>query len=226
MTLLEMVQKAIRKSGAKVDVPTTVSGATGLVELFVEWVQDAWKEIQLERLGWHWRVLRDQVMAITSATDEYDMPSTLESINLRTVTIYSAVADEALMSYISYDEWRRRRDLATRATGRPTCFCITPNDKLALYPQPDDTYTLRYDGILKVEILDNTNDNATPTNIADEYQDGIVWLAVQHYAQHFEDGSKFQEARDRFIPYKKYYEERSMPDVSVNTTAMYNRTGY
>ena len=58
-TYLEMVQKAIRKSGAKVDAPTTIVGATGITELFVEWVQDAWKEIQLEHLGWKWGVSRD-----------------------------------------------------------------------------------------------------------------------------------------------------------------------
>ena len=73
--------------------------------------------------------------------------------------------------------------------------------------------------------LDNTDDNDTPSGIAAEYHDGIVWQAVAHYAQHFEDGSKLQEAMDRFIPYKKYFEMRAMPDVSVDLSAMYRRPG-
>jgi hypothetical protein len=221
-----MVQKAIRRSGAKTDEPTTIVAATGLTKLFVEWVQDAWKEIQLERMGWDWRVARDEIMAITDASDEYAMPSTMESINLRTVTVYKALEDEGPVTFMHYDEWRRSRDTGVWSTGRPLYFTITPDDQWAFFPPPDQAYTVRFDGVRKVEILDDTDDNDTPTYLAEEYHDGIVWQAVAHYAQHFEDGSKLQEALDRFVPYKKYFEMRSMPEMTVRVDALYRRTYY
>lgn len=226
MTLLEMVQKAIRKSGAKVDLPSTVTENNNLIQLFVEWVVDAWKDIQLERLGWDWRVTRDKTFAITSAAAEYTVPSTMETINTKTVVIYDDPTDASFLQYISYDEYRRRRDTMTAATSRPLYFTLTPDDMIAFWPAPDQNYTVKYDGVLKVEILDDTDDNATPARLAEEYHDGIVWQAVRYYAQHFEDGSKFQEAVDRFVPYKKYFEERAMPDMSLDLSALYGYRKY
>jgi hypothetical protein len=97
---------------------------------------------------------------------------------------------------------------------------------LAFYPPPDANYTVRYDGLLKVEILDDTDNSDTPTGLLTEYHDGIMWRAVMYYAAHFEDGAKLAEAQDRFRPYKKYYEERELEDVVVDTKAFYRSRTY
>ena len=226
-TYLEIVQKAIRKSGSKVDKPTTIVGATGIVELFVEWVQDAWKDIQLEHLGWQWRVARDQTLTLVASTDEYAMPAGMENIDLRSVSVYENVDDEFPLTYVSYLHWRNHLDKANTAgitEAKPKNFTITPDDKIAFYPPPDIEYTVRYDGHTTVEILDDTDDADTPTGIRDEYHDGIMWRAVMYYAEHFEDGAKLQEAQNHFKPYKKYFDERELENVVVDTTAMYRRT--
>ena len=223
-TYLEMVQKAIRKSGAKVDAPTTIVGATGITELFVEWVQDAWKEIQLEHLGWNWRVSRDETLAITSATDEYAIPATLESFDKRTVSVYDAVDDESPVDFVDYHYWRIHLDkLNPTAASKPIKYTITPDDMIAFYPAPDQNYTVRFDGLTNVEILDDTDDADTPTGIGSVYHDGIVWRAIMYYAAHFEDGAKLAEATDRYRPYQKFFEEREQEDVTLDTTAMYRR---
>ena len=221
-TYLELVQKAVRKSGAKIDVPTTIVGADGLIELFVEWVKDAWKDIQIEHLGWKWRISRDLTLAITSATDEYSLPATLEYADLRTFSVYENITDEYQLKFLPYGYWRTQLDKLSAATpAKPQSFTVTPDDKLAFYPPPDQDYFVRYDGLLKVEILDDTDDDDTPTGIDDVYHDGIMWRAVMYYAAHFEDGAKLQEAQQRFIPYKKYYEERELEDVVIDTSAYY-----
>lgn len=233
-TYLEIVQKAIRKSGSKVDKPTTVVSSTGIVELFVEWVQDAWKDIQLEHLGWQWRVSRDETLTLVASTDEYAMPAGMENIDMRSVSIYENTDDESPVTYVPYLHWRNYLDKAYTAgiaEAKPQCFTITPDDKIAFYPPPDIVYTVRYDGHTTVEILDDTDaagagtsDALTPTGIRDEYHDGIMWRAVMYYAEHFEDGAKLQEAQNHFKPYKKYFEERELENVVVDTTAMYRRT--
>ena len=233
-TYLEIVQKAIRKSGSKVDSPTTVVGTSGIVELFVEWVQDAWKDIQLEHLGWSWRVARDQTLAMVVSTDEYAMPTGIENIDLRSVTCYLTTDDESPVSFVPYMHWRTYLDKAYTAgitEGKPVCFTITPDDIIAVYPPPDALYTIRYDGHTDVEVLDyadtagvGTSDALTPTGLRDEYHDGIMWRAVQYYSEHFEDGAKLAESTNHFRPYKKYYEERELENVVVDTTALYRRT--
>ena len=46
------------------------------------------------------------------------------------------------------------------------------------------------------------------------------------YAMHFEDGTKLSEAQTKFIPYKKYFEERFMPIPSVATDILYRNSLY
>jgi len=55
MNYLELTQKAIRQSGARIDAPSTVSGLDGLQELFAEFVSAAWRDLQLERPEWQFR---------------------------------------------------------------------------------------------------------------------------------------------------------------------------
>lgn len=232
MNFLQLVQKTVRKSGAKIEEPTTVVGQTGLSALFVEWVQEAWKEIQLERLGLYWRTDRDLTLSLVDGTDEYNIPGTLESLNLRSLTRHLSNEDEGVVVFRTYDFWRRWVDRVDRSEGPPTYFTITPSGTIAFWPIPDDSYTIRYEGILAIEELDytdaagvGTSDALVPTNIDVAYHDAIVWQAVIYYAMHFEDGSKLSEGRARFKPYKKYFEERYMPIVEVDTTAMYDTVG-
>jgi len=333
-TYLELVKKTVRKSGAKLEVPTTVVGADGMLQMFVEWVQEAWKDIQLQHLGWHWRVSRDLTLsiaetvatgtvtltggaggsvdditvngvsimsgaeayaaslantatnvaanitahtstpnytaaavgevitispaaglgdsvngyAVVSSTttitstdvnmaggvdvedkDEWALPATLEHFDFRTVSVYDSTDDELPIYHVPYHYWRSQLDKLNRATStKPQCFTVTPDNKLAFYPPPDQAYTVRYDGLLKVEVFDSedgagvgTSDALTPTGIESEYHDAIVWKALEYYAMHFEDGAKLQEAQTMFKPYKKYFEERELEDVTIDTTAMY-----
>lgn len=230
MNYLELVQKTIRKSGAKVRQPTTVVGQTGITQSFVEWVQEAWKEIQLERLGIGWRVVRDQELDLTASDDEYAVPATLESINTRSLQINLAGADETYIIYKDYDFYLQNVKRLDAEEGKPQYLTITPDGgTIVVWPIPDDDYTITYDGIRLVQELDytdaagvGTSDELNPTNLPSAYQDAIVWEAVRNYAMAVEDGSKLSEAQTKFFPYKKYFEERYMPLVDVDTTALYS----
>lgn len=231
MNFLQLVQKTVRKSGAKVAEPSTVVNQTGISKLFVEWVKDAWKEIQMERLGVGWRRSRDLSFSTVASTDEYGIGGGLESINTRSVTCYLTSADETPVCYETYDYWRTQKDRAIQKEGKPLYFTITPDgDSFIFWPVPDDAYTIRYEGIRELEELDDTDgagvgtsDASSPTGLPSTYHDAIVWQAVVSYAMHFEDGTKLSEGQTKFRPYKKYFEERYMPIPQVETDALYSR---
>jgi hypothetical protein len=230
MNFLELVQKTVRRSGAKAVEPTTVVGQTGISQLFVEFVQEAWKEIQMERLGFNWRVNRDLTIALVSGTYEYGIDSGLESFNRDSLTIHLDDVDESKMYWRTYRYYQREVDRQVRADGKPQFFTVAPdNQNLIVWPNPIDTYTIEYEGINSVQTMDDTDaagvgtsDNLTPTNLDADYHDAILWQAVRNYALHFEDGNKLSEAQDKFKPYKKYFEERYMPTVTLDTTALYS----
>lgn len=229
MNYLELVQKTVRKSGARLEVPTTVVGQENLAYMFVEWVQEAWKEIQMERLGIGWRVVTGETFPLVVDTYEYALDATLESINTRAVTILLAGENEAPLCFVPSDYYRTTVDRVTRASGMPNYFSIMPDDSSwVFWPNPDQIYTIRYEGIRAVEELDfldtagaGSSDLLEPVGIDAVYHDSIVWQAIQNYAMHFEDGSKLQEAQAKFKPYKKYFEARFMDIPTVDTDALY-----
>lgn len=52
MNYLQLLQRTIEESGATLSAPTSVTGLKGLESKFAKWVQESWKEIQLERSDW------------------------------------------------------------------------------------------------------------------------------------------------------------------------------
>lgn len=230
MNFLQLVQKAVRKSGAKIEVPSTVVAQTGLNALFVEWVSDAWKEIQLERLGLLWRRSRDLTLALIAGTDEYNIGGGLESVNTASLTCHLSNENESPVCFRTYAYWRQNVDRVDQTSGKPQYFTIGPDSTTFIFwPTPDVAYTVRYEGINVVEEMDftdqagaGTSDALTPTGLQSTYHDAIVWQAVMNYAMHFEDGSKLSEAQAKFKPYKKYFEERFMPIPQVYTSVLYD----
>lgn len=70
MNYLELVQRTIKESGAHLSVPDSLSGLDGLHSMFVDWVNQAWVELQLERPEWYFRMSEDSIRQINSTTLE------------------------------------------------------------------------------------------------------------------------------------------------------------
>ncbi len=177
---------------------------------------------------------RDLSLALVSGTSEYELPSTLESLNTNSLTIHLGGVNETKVYFQLYSFWQRELDRVTVPAGRPQYFTIAPDDsKLIFWPEPDEDYTVQYEGIKEVEEWDSTDvagagtSNALePTGLRATYHDAILWQSVMSYAMHFEDGTKLSEAQTKFIPYKKYFEERFMPIPSVATDILYRNSLY
>jgi hypothetical protein len=215
MDYIGLVQEAVLKSGAREDLPTTVAGATGMLRLFVNWVADAWRGIQLESEDWWFRQLRDQTIALSSGTDEYSLSSQLATINTRTVTLYKQGqgVDELPLGFVDYDDWRMVYDTKVYENARPKCYTITPDNKIAVFPVPDVTYTLRFDAVRAIETL--ATDTNVPTGLPADYHLMIVWAAVMKYAKHYEDGTKYIEAEEEYKKYQKRAEARQAPRIRI-----------
>ena len=101
MNYLQLVQESITRSGMRTALPSTLAGATDSVADWKAWVQDSWRELQEESTNWWFRQKLDQTLAISASTDEYSMPANLETLNYRTLTIYTtAKTDESPIKHI------------------------------------------------------------------------------------------------------------------------------
>jgi hypothetical protein len=185
------------------------------------WVQDAWRELQEETTNWWFRARLDQTLAVSEGVDSYAMPDDLETLNYRTVSIYTtAKTDEGQLCYMPYEEWRMRRDTVDSGEGRPTHITERPDGVLQLWPVPDQDYTLRFDGVWDIDEMlidtDTPGYNRTGAQtLADRYHFVLVWGAVSRYCEHYEDPEGLQKAQSKFKAQHARLTEKRTPGVYV-----------
>jgi hypothetical protein len=232
MNYLQLVQEALTRSGMRTPLPSTLANATDSVVDWKDWVQDSWRELQEESTNWWFRQRLDQTLAISASTDEYAMPSDLETLNYRTLTIYTtAKTDETPVQHVHYEDWRVYKDTVSSSEGRPTYITERPDGVLQLWPVPDQAYTLRYDGVWDIDTMAVDADTpglnrAGVQLLPDRYHWVIVWDAVRRYAEHHQEPEVLARAQAKFLAQHARLAEKSRPPVYIKAgvlTGAYNR---
>jgi hypothetical protein len=226
MTYLELVQKAMEKSGIRSASPTSVVGAVDISKDFVNWVADAWRELQEESTNWFFRQRLDQTLAITASVDAYAMPDDLETLNYRTITIYTtAKQDETPVTLMPYETWRVQKDTLESAEGRPCYITERPDGSLQLWPVPDQAYTLRYDGVWDIDEMlldsDTPGSNRTGgTTLPERYQWLLVYDAVRRHYEHHEDTEGVRKANPKYLAQRARLSEKQTPPITIKKSSL------
>lgn len=157
-TFLQLVQDVARESGTVPNIgdPTTLLGATGRNLRIVNWVRDAYTDIQNDRADWRWLEAEFSGQTI-SGTQEYN--SAAMGISSRFSkwifdpgeddgywSIYltsDGVAEEGLLQYRDWHYMRRHILIGTQSSAKPVYITVRPDQSLVLYPTPDAAYTIR-----------------------------------------------------------------------------------
>lgn len=156
MTFLQLCQKLARLSGTVDGLPsfTTTVGASGRLAKVVDFVSDAFVEIQNERSDWLF-LIKEFSGPLTIGQSQYtaaqlaiaDLGAWLPDTDDRnTVTLYDpakGTADEGAIRQIGYDEWRRSYYIGSQTNNRPVAWAIAPDGRICFGPAPDKAYTFR-----------------------------------------------------------------------------------
>lgn len=232
MDLQTMAQEALLRSGMRYEYDTIASTDKGIGLEFYTAVQDAWRDLQRESVNWWFRQKLDQTLTINASDDDYTMPSGLETINYRTVTIYlTSQTDETPVYYLPYEEWRWKDTQSTTAA-RPKYITERPDGVIQVWPVPDQAYTLRFDGVYDIDEM--TADADTPGDtisagtqlLDDRYHWILVWDAVRRVCAKYEDVPRYQIADERYRAERARLSEKQMPEIYIKPgilTGMYGR---
>lgn len=221
MNYLQLVQQAITKSGNRLALPSTLAGATGITADFADWVADSWRELQEESDNWFFRLKLDQTLDLTASDDEYDMPDGLETLNFRTVTVYTdSKVDEVPLEFVRYEYWRIAKDTISTSEGRPKIITERPDGVLQIWPVPDQAYTMRYDGVWDIDELENDADepgtNRTGARtLPARYDYLLVWDAVRRCGEHHQDPDMIAKAQPKYLAQRARLSEKQTPPVYV-----------
>lgn len=221
MTYLELVQTAMKRAKVRSGVPTTLTGAVDAALSFKEYVGDAWRELQEESTNWWFRQKLDQTLTLSDGVDEYAMPTGLETINYRTVTVYTtAKQDETPVAKMSYETWRTVKDTLETTESRPQYVIERPDGVLQVWPVPDQTYYLRFDGVWEIDEM--TDDSDTPgsnvsggTLLPARFHWVIVYDACRRFYEDHEDAEGIEKMQNKYLAQRARLSEKQTPPIHV-----------
>lgn len=198
MNYLQLVQKFMRyvRAGdapAGVASPSTVVGQMEVEYEAVQFINDAYTDIQNEKDEWTFRVGRSSFPTVASQRtySVSDIQATIADYECSyaqlnadlyrfiVVNLTSAgTGNQSRCIYIPYEDWRGLWDIGNRGTGMPCRFTVQPNGSLEFDPTPDNVYTLTLDYRKAVDELATDDDEPI---FGAPYHDAIVWDALLLY---------------------------------------------
>ncbi|OGT57514.1 MAG: hypothetical protein A3E01_08220 [Gammaproteobacteria bacterium RIFCSPHIGHO2_12_FULL_63_22] len=160
MTYLALCQDVKRECGITGTL-TTVASQTGELERVVNWVKDAWKEIQLQHPDWRWMrstfsvntVAADGIYAGTDCTDSrlvdtitrfsrwlpYDEN---DGFNVKSYLQSAGVGTEGWLVFLPWSDFRGLYRRGTQTNGTPAHYSIDPQNNLVLGPVPNAIFVV------------------------------------------------------------------------------------
>lgn len=201
MTYLELCQMVASKMG--VTEPTTVVAQTGDAKRIVNWVKEAWLEIQsIGAVGQDhgsWKFLWGRTEFDTVAgTDEYSVSGIdVAKWDVDSFTIYlksDGESKESRLSTMLYEDFKRI-NTGVDTNAKPSRLVVLPSGNLMLDPTPDAVYTIQGDYWLNPVAL--AADADVPACAAHHHY-AIVNKALSYYYDFDEQLQSVQIEESRF----------------------------
>lgn len=192
MNFLALCQSLVEKAGISGSITTTVS-QTGEMLRVVNWVNEAWFDLQLKRTHWDWMRYDFTLQTVAlqrsyAPADCTDVESNAAIANFSkwhkdTFRIFKTSVgkqSETPLEELPYLVFRDTYQLGQEQVGPPDSFAVRPRGKLLLLgPIPDDVYTVYGEYQRSATHLSG---DADEPDLPAQYHMLIVHLAREKYA--------------------------------------------
>ncbi len=206
MNFLALCQIVREKCGISGTGTASVTNQTGEMLRIVNWVNEAWEDIQNWNENWNW--MRQDFAMQTVPGQRFYAASSIAPDHARwhldSLRCYKTAAgqkNEQFLAYLSYGDFRNTYMLGGMNTmaGWPHLFSERPRDKaLFLGPLPDDVYTVYGEYQTGASRLAANTDLPGMGAFPDEFHMLIVHRAVMKYAEYEGAGPLYGAAQANF----------------------------
>lgn len=200
LTFLQLVNRAITECGVSGGPVATAQNQSGSIGRIVNWVGDAWSDIQTEHDDWDFMrssSLLGGGVSFAPAAAQYTTPLgtgagtvgiAIDSFgkwdrrSFRCNTTTVGTSDEIYLDDIDFDVWRdsymygAMRQVQTR----PVAIAFGPDQSINLGPPPNGLYTITGDYFVAPSVM--VNDTDTPTGLPTRFNMLIVYKAMIKYS--------------------------------------------
>lgn len=207
MNLLQLSQAVKRESGLSGGGPASVVTATGDDARIFQWVNWAWRDIQLLHESWLWR--RGEALGETSvSTLPHDLAapgfalsdfgawmSESQGYRPSAYRVADGQGQEQAIRFLSWDQFRARFVAGTHNPGLVQFWTVAPSGLMHVGPTPDAAHMVRASYIK--DVADMTLDTDVPA-MPSRFHSLIVWRALIEYGGFDAAGEVVQRAERNY----------------------------
>lgn len=225
MDFLGLCNSLHEKTGESGADLTTVISQTGYYREVVNYIANAWLDIQTKHPSW--RFLRREALPPTIALNPLvdadawvlaNLNTNIDEYHKNTFSVYDPAigsSDESRLSYVAWERWKLifGLDYDNSNPGRPIHITINPyTDQLVLGPTPDKAYIIAFQFAQQPVML--TADTDTPRIIAGLHEI-IVWQALERYGMQEESNANTERGRRYYRRYLHRLQRRELPEIAI-----------
>lgn len=240
-TFLELCEQLIIECGISGSITTTLD-QTGEMLRVVNWIQQAWREIQMKCHDWDFMrasylntgaaypAAQGTSFATVNAQAVYPLGTgagtvgvsiasfsrwDLESFRCYTTT-NTDKKDETYLDGITYDAWRNAYMYGAlrQVRTRPVSVAISPTRAICLGPVPNGNYTIEADYFVAPQVM--LQDADQPQGLQAAYHMLIVYKAMYKYASYEAAPDVRVRADDEYWPMFRELEARFAPQAMLS----------
>lgn len=219
MTFLELCQTLRRECGISGSGPASTVGQTGEYQRVVNWVAQAWREIQQMRDDWLFMWAWDTFDTSTGVADytAISVGVDVRRYDMESFVLTDGTGAKRSLHWVPYPVWRDIYSRATLTNDVPAYVTDMPDGSLRLTPPPDGVYPVTFDYYRDTQVLVASTD--TPILPA-RYHD-IIWVKAMSYYAGYEDGREVaMDSAARFLPMLAALETTQLPSVQLGHTPL------
>lgn len=224
MNYLQLCQRMVQKSGIAGSGPTSVTGQTGELARVVNWISEAWLNIQEERNDWQW--MRRSVSFSTIAQQGSYTPAQCGITDLarwamdtnyctfRSYVTAQTTRSEIFLSYMPYETFRDTYLYGAMRTSysRPVAITVAPDKSIVLGLAPNDTsYTITGDYFRTPTSLTANSD--TP-EMPERFHLLIIYRAMMYYADYEQDAYLRQTSEAEYNKMLRRMTNEQLPEFT------------
>jgi len=201
MTLLQLCNRLIAEAGITAQPMTTTVNQTGELGRVVNWIQQAWLDIQSAHTTWRWMRKSATIVTVAGQSGTYTAVAndvatwTLDAA--RNYVTSQGLITEIFMNFVEYDDFRNSYlyGALRYAQSRPLVFTINPDNTLSFGPVPNGDHTVTNDYYKKpIEMASDTEEPDMPAT----FHMGIVWRALMFYGGYEAAGEAYNRGMNEY----------------------------
>lgn len=214
MNFLELCKRLRQEAGYSGSGPSTVVGQTGEAKRIVDWVNDAWIDLQKMRSDWRFMLTPFEV-SFSSGDSTALLSDDFASIKKgkkSSVVVTRADGSKVFPAELKPEEMRMLQRESEDMPGDPLYFSVDRSGEMTVFPSCAESIVVAGDYHKKPALMSENTD--TPI-LPEEYHMAIVWLGLMSAGAYDEASNTYQRGNAKFTEFLSDISRTELPTITT-----------